>query len=188
VSFWGRWMPEPPEVYRMFLGEYAWSHASRYFQQPYFGERGWSRPDRECPTSVRVAAVEYLCEGRGFDCSINEGFTLRLPALDLVAGLDLRWSGANANFVDKCERLAAFDPTAGAAGPSALLIPMDFLSEFLSREDLTICWAVIGEKRVMGPDRHPRFYASLELSGAYVLRDDGPVGFLKPEGRLHSDD
>jgi hypothetical protein len=42
VDFWGRWMPDPPEVYRMFLGEHGWSPASRYFQQPYNGDEGWT--------------------------------------------------------------------------------------------------------------------------------------------------
>ena len=39
VDFWGRWMPEPPEVYRMFLGEYGWSPAFRYFQQLFYGDK-----------------------------------------------------------------------------------------------------------------------------------------------------
>jgi hypothetical protein len=178
VSFWGRWMPEPPELYRMFLGEHGWSPASRYFRQPYFSDRGWSRPGNDCPVDVLVAALEYLCEGRGFDCSIDEGFTLRLPAADLVSGLDLRWSGTDADFLDKDGRLAALDPTARGAGPDALLIRQDSLDEFLARENLTVCWAVIGEKRVLGPDRHHRSYPSLELSGAYALHGDGPAGFL----------
>jgi hypothetical protein len=178
VTFWGRWMPEPAKVYRMFFGEHGWSPASRFYQQPYFGERGWTRPDKNCPVSVRVAALEYVCEGSGFDCSIDEGFTLRLPAVDLVSGASLRWSGTNANFVDKDGRLAAFDPTACAAGPNALLIRKDLLDEYLAREDLTICWAVTGEKRAVELDSHPRLFASLELSGAYVLREDRPVGFV----------
>jgi hypothetical protein len=103
-----------------------------------------------------------------------------------VSGLDLRWSGTNADFVDKDGRLAALDPTACAAGPSALLVRKDLLDEYLAREDLAICWAVIGEKRVIGPDVHPRFYASLELSGAYVLRDDGPTGFSNATPAVHT--
>src|SRR5262249_32844210 len=36
IDFYGRWMPDPPEVYRMFLGEHGWSPACRYFQRQYF--------------------------------------------------------------------------------------------------------------------------------------------------------
>ncbi|MCA9690376.1 MAG: hypothetical protein KC636_12260, partial [Myxococcales bacterium] len=46
VDFWGRWMPEPAAVYRVFLGEHAWSPASRYFERQYHGDDGWTQPDQ----------------------------------------------------------------------------------------------------------------------------------------------
>ena len=49
VEFWGRWMPESPTVHRMFLGEHSWSPAAQYFQQEYFGDRGWVTPENDCP-------------------------------------------------------------------------------------------------------------------------------------------
>ncbi|MBI1814243.1 MAG: ATP-binding protein [Deltaproteobacteria bacterium] len=179
VDFWGRWMPDPQEVHRMFLGEYGWSAAFRYFQQPYFGDDGWIQPSHGCPVSVRPAAFEYLREGNGFDCSVDESYTLRLPASELVTGLGLRWSANGADYLDVTGRLAAFDPTAHADGPSALLLRRDSLTEFLAREELAICWAVLGEKRVLGPGLDPAYYARLRISGTYMLSDKGPVGFLK---------
>jgi hypothetical protein len=179
VDFWGRWMPEPPEVYRMFLGEQGWSSASRYFQQPYYGDEGWTQPDHGCPVKVRTLAFEYRCEASDFDCSIDEGYMLRLPASELVTGRGLRWSGNGADYLDVAGQLSAFDPTAYEAGPSALLLREDLLKEILSREGLTICWAVLGEKCVLGAGFDPRHHASLRMSGAYRLGDKGPVGFLK---------
>jgi len=179
VDFWGRWMPDPPEVYRMFLGEHGWSPASRYFEQPYFGEDGWTQPEHDCPVRMRVAAFEYMREASGFDCSVDKTYTLRLPASDLLVGLGLRWSGNGADYLDAAGRLAAFDPTAHADGPSALLLRENMLKEFLAREKLTICWAVLGEKRVVGAGFSPAFHASLRMSGAYILDNKGPVGFLK---------
>lgn len=52
--------------------------------------------------------------------------------------------------------------------------------EFLAREKLAICWAVVGEKLARGADLgRRRFQAALRLSGAYLLGDKGPEGFLK---------
>ena len=61
-----------------------------------------------------------------------------------------------------------------------MLLRDDLLGEYLSREKLTICWAVLGEKRVISPGfgagpRHPW----LRVSGAYVLSEGRVVGFVK---------
>ena len=172
-------MPEPPKVYRMFLGEHGWSPASRYFHRPYYGDEGWTQPNHGCPVKVRTAAFEYLREASGFDCSVDETYTLRLPASELVSSLGLRWYGNGADYFDTAGRLAAFDPTAHANGPSVLLLREDWLQAFLARERLSICWAVRGEKRVLGAGFDPGNHALLRLSGAYMLGDKGLVGFLK---------
>lgn len=189
VDFWGSWMPQPPEVYGMFLGEHGWSPASRYFQQPYFGDEGWTLPNQGCPVKVRAAAFEYVREARGFDCSVDERYKLRLPAIELLTGLGLRWSGSGVDYLDAAGRLAAFDPTAHADGPDALLLREDPLQDFLAREKLAICWAVLGEKRVLGAGFQPAHQASLQMSGVYLLGDKGPFGFLKctlDDGRRES--
>ena len=178
VDFWGRWMPDTPDFHGMFLGEHGWSPASRYFQQEYFGDEGWKHPRNDCPVKVRAAACRYLCERGGFDCSLDESYTLRLPATELLTGLQLRWNGNAADYVDTNEGLAAFDPTAEATGPSALLVREDLLLKFLGCAGLTICWAVLGEKRVLGAGLNPIHYPSLRMSGAYVLGSAGPRGFL----------
>ena len=86
VDFSGRWMPETQKLYRMFLGEHEWSAAARYFGQAYFGAPSWAQPPRKCPVKVRTFATEYVCEGKGFDCSVDESFTLRLPDGDFIRG------------------------------------------------------------------------------------------------------
>ena len=179
VDFWGRWMPDPPEFYRLFLGEHGWSPASNYFEQPYFGHEEWIRPSKECPVTIKSVAVEYVQESSDFDCSVDEGFRLRLPSSDLLSGLNLTWSGVGADYHDSDGAVAASDPTAHSSGPSALLLQEEILRQYLRRERLAICWAVIGEKRVLGtgPTSGPR--SSLHMSGAYRLSDDGPAGFLK---------
>ncbi|ACY49764.1 conserved hypothetical protein (plasmid) [Rhodothermus marinus DSM 4252] len=179
VDFWGRWMPEPPKIYEMFVGEYAWAPAFRYFQQPYYGDTGWSHPREDCPVKLRVASFNYVAESGGFDCSIDESYTIRLPAVDLVDGLRLRWTGDGGDFVDTSGQLVVFDPTVHEAGPDALLVRFNELVRFLEQKELTLCWVVIGEKRVVGPGFPPDYYASLRMSGAYRLCQESSKGFLK---------
>lgn len=178
-DFWGRWMPEPPEVYSMFLGEYGWSPASHYFERQCFGDGDWQKPSHGCPVQVKPIAFEYIRESGGFDCSVDESYTLRLPAGELVAGLELRWSGRGADYLDANGQLAAIDPTAYTSGASSLLIREDLLQRFLARKEWAVCWAVLGEKRALGAGLDPRHYVSMQMSGAYVLDRKGPTGFLK---------
>lgn len=189
VNFWGRWMPDPPEIYQMFLGEHVWSCASRYFQQPYFGDDGWIQPKHDCPIKLRVATLEYRSGGSSFDCSVDESYSLRLPASELVHGIRLRLSDKGADFVNNAGILAAFDPTAHSVGPNSLLVREDLLAEWLAREKFQICWSVIGEKRVLGAGFSPSFQASTKFTGAYVLGERGVVGFIKclPE-KQHDND
>ena len=180
VDFWGRWMPDPPEIWRMFLGEHGWAPASRYFQKPYFGDEGWTQPGHGCPVELRTCGVNYLREASGFDCSVNETYALRLPTSELVNGAGLRWSANGADLIDSVGHLAAFDPTAHAPGPSSLLLREDLMRDFLARAGLSICWAVLGEKRVTGPGLlDAKYHASMRISGAYILDEKGPIGFLK---------
>lgn len=181
VDFYGRWMPDPHEVYRMFLGEYGWSPAFQYFQQQYFtdfGDKVWRQPNHDCPVKVLPVASKYLRESGGFDCSVDESYTLRLPVNEIVTSLGLKWSGNGADYLDAADQLIALDPTAHANGPQTLLLREDSLKEFLKREKLTICWTIIGEKLVIDPGLSP-VQAILRLSGAYILQESGPVGFLK---------
>jgi len=189
VDFWGRWMPEAAKVYQVFLGEHPWSAASGYFQKPYYGDDGWTQPNHRCPVMVRAIAFQYLCEAGGFDCSVEESFTLRLPVSDLVTGLGVRWSGRGADFVDVAGRVAAQDPTVHTDGPSSLLLREDLVKEFLEREKLTICWTVLGEKRVLSPGFGTGpYYPALRVAGAYVLSQGRTKGFVKAAPPVKNND
>lgn len=50
-DFYGRWMPEEPDIHGMFLGEHAWSRACAYFQDPWFRDEGWTSP-QDCPVKI----------------------------------------------------------------------------------------------------------------------------------------
>ena len=178
-DFAGCRMPEATTVYRMFLGEHAWAPASHYFLQSYYGDDGWVQPTENCPVKLRPMTREYLRERGGFDCSIDEGYTIDLPNVDLVSGLGIRWNAHGADFKDHADRVVAQDPTVHSEGPSAMLFREDSLREFLAREELTICWAIRGEKRVISPGFGTGpFYPWLHLFGAYVFAEGRAKGFL----------
>jgi hypothetical protein len=182
VDLAGLRMPSPPEVYQMFMGEHCWSPAANYFEQPYYGDDGWTQPDHGCPAKIRVMSMGYSSAISGFDCSVDDSFQLRLPSSDVMSGLGLRWSGHDADFMDADGRLAAFDPTAHSDGPSALLIREDLLTEFLARDGFTVIWIITGEKRIFGPGFNSAHHESLQLSGAYMLQDGVLDGFLAYKG------
>jgi hypothetical protein len=125
---------------------------------------------------IKPISFKYFAKSSGFDCSIDEGYALRLLTPEIVENLGLRWSGNAADYLDVNSQLAAFDPTAKAEGPDALLIREEILKEYLVRENLALCWVVIGEKRVIGAGFDPGHHSNLLISGAYVLGDTGPDG------------
>lgn len=180
VDFWGRWMPETAEIYRMFLGKHVWAPAAHYFERLYYGGDGWTKPSHGCPVKVRAIALEYLSEAGNFDCSVDETFKPQLPVSDLVTGLGVRWSGIAADFVDSAGCVVVQDPTVHADGPTALLLREEQLRDFLDRENLTICWVMLGEKRVLSPSFGTGpYYPALRMSGAYVLSEGRAKGFVK---------
>lgn len=173
----GRDMPEPAQLYTVFLGEHGWSPASRYYQREYYGGEVWRRPRPSCPVEVQVFALDYLNEQGTSDSSLDETVSLNLPRAELLAPLRLRWTGTGADFTHEGQ-LVATDPTVHQDGPGALLLREDFLRDFLAREQLSLCWIVIGEKQLIGPQLRGAYYGRLNLAGAYTLAAQGVTGFL----------
>ncbi len=179
ANFSGRWFPEAHEIQDLFLGEYPWAPASRNMQTQVFEHDGWIRPSHSCPVSIQTTAVKLRCGGNDFDCSMDASLSLSLPSFDLVNGLGVRWSGHGADYVDASNQVAAYDPTAHSEGPDALLIREDLLHEYLTRENLTMCWTVIGEKRVLPAGlRAGLVHPPLRFNGAFVLAKGKVVGNL----------
>ncbi len=177
IEIWGQFGFDDPSVGAMFLGEYGWSPVFEYYQRPYFAEEGWRKP-HDCPVEVRQMVVEYLSETGTHDCSIDESFKLRLPISDLLNGLDLRWAGTGADFIDSFSTLIAYDPTAHESGPDALLVREDALRDYLAKNGLTVCWTVLYEKRAHGPGFATGSSSVQQALGAFKLDNKGPSGFL----------
>lgn len=187
VTFTGRWMPDPPTLHAMFLGEHAWSPAARYFEGPEYASPEWSSPGAGCPLEIASPSLHYLHETGNFDCSTDAGYTLRLPSATLVRGMKLSWAGKAADFVGKDGGLRAFDPSVRDVGPAGLLVRADTLQQFLSENDLSLCWCVIGERRELSGGFGSSNYTIVHLWGGYELDGDNVLGFLKASTELVRD-
>jgi hypothetical protein len=177
-SLQGRDMPEPAQVYTVFLGEHSWSPASQYHQREYYNGEVWRLPRKNCPVEVQVISFDYLNERGTFDCSLDETVSLNMPRAELITSLGLHWTGTGADFINAEGELVAFDPTVYQKGPAALLLREDLMREFLAREKLSLCWVVIGEKQVIGPDLGSRYHGRMNMFGAYTLIEQGVTGFM----------
>ena len=185
-DFMGRWMPETHELYDVFLGEYFWSPAFDYYNDPYARIAGWTGgdPDSRVPKQVLVSAYRYVQEDRGFDCSIDEGVGIRLPNQLIVNGMGLSWDGIEGHFFDRAGKLIALDPSVKEAGPSVVLINRDAYLKFLDENGYDILWTVLGEKQIIGGSMsRDNWKGRLELSGAYRICDRKIEGVVTPRFR-----
>ena len=188
-SWMGRWMPESHESYDIFLGEFFWSPLFKTQDSSYCG---WQRSPRhgeaKIPAEILVANDEYGQESSGFDCSTDENIFIDLPCRFLVESMNLEWRGVEGHWYNGKGQLVAFDPSAKSQGPGVLLFRRDSFLEFLNRQELTLFWTLLGEKRMIGGGMFREDYKGhLEINGAYILKDNVVRGetrsrFLSPTG------
>jgi len=178
-DFFGRWMPESHGLYEVFLGEFFWSPAYEYYNVPYYQHDGWTRGWNErVHREVLVSTEEYTKEDQGFDCSMDEGYSIYLPTKWIADGMGLRWHGVEGYFFDSIGELVALDPSVKNKGPSASLINKDKFLKFLRDADCDVLWTVIGEKSDYdygshGSDRSGR----LTVNGVYRILNGQVDGF-----------
>ena len=179
-NFYGRWMPDPRERYEIFLGEYCWSPAFKHFQKPFYGGGTWIESVRQgvLPTPINITSERYLKENSTFDCSVDEGYTLRAPSCLLRDRMGLNWSGQGANYTNENGRLDAFDPSVATPGPDALLLRRRALEEML-RSGLAVLFTVVGEKQLLTGGMPPRNVRRGIATGAYLMTGDSFRGSLR---------
>lgn len=182
VDFLGRWMPEPEKSFSLYFGEYGWSPADEYSRRRYSDAERWVRPvspdGTGCPVAIQPVSFHYIAESGGFDCSVEDSFALRSPALEFIRHLGLVWSSKGADYVDTDGNLTAYDPTAHESGPSALLLRKESLELYLRDNNLSLCWVMLGEKLIVGGTTIGKYHGRSIMSGAFLLSQGKPVGFL----------
>ena len=120
-----------------------------------------------------------LFRSSGFDCSIDEGFSVYCPNEELISLLELNWNGRDAEFIDQEGNLSVFDPTVRLNGPSSLLVRKDLIEKLNQNQQMTLCWKLIGEKRVFETKLSSQINYTDCISGAYVLKNGQIEGFYK---------
>jgi len=174
-DFWNNWMPESHDT-DIFLGEFFWSPAFKYYDVPYYGLYGWTKGDAErrgIPGDVLVSTLRYSSHKSGYDCSINEDFGICIPAKELVHGMDLIWTGSGGDWCDTQNVLVAFDPSVREQGPGCALIRRDKLLAFLNEKEYGILWKIMGAKRMLGGSISGvrQFKGELKINGAATIKD-----------------
>ena len=179
-KYWdGQWQQSVLDltINDVFLGEYGWSPA--YLWQSEGNDpdlREWCHPSGSSPATAEIVVATHSIDGGGYDCSVDDGsgITVYLPTQAIINGCELRWTGSKGDYIDKNSVRAAFDPSAHEGGPNALLLSIAVLEKYLSDHDLELCWAVTGEKQILGTFGQP--YGLLKMQGAYGYRNGKLVG------------
>lgn len=173
------WMPHQlPHETSVFLAEHSWATASLFYGRENYGHDGWHHRAGS-PVEVFSISVEYLEERSTFDCSMDEGFTLLMPTPELTRKLDLRWTGRGADFETVDGILFSTDPTAHEAGRKCHLLREDLLKNYLDANNLSLVWAVRGEKNHYGPKHSYDDFFGLRFSGVFELTRDGIKGEMR---------
>ena len=157
------------------MGERSWSPASRAFDNRFYGGEKWVNI-REGPAIEICATFERYFDDSGYDRSFKGALAARLPSQWLSEQMGLRWSGRNAEFVDKRGNLVAFDPSVESAGPPVLLIDEARLRRSLG-SDYAAVWLYQGLKTVFHSERDvgPRLPRRC-IVGVYALGQQGLEG------------
>ena len=166
-------MPETPDSYRIFLGEFFWAQAYELQNNPYHGRDGWTRGYNSIiPNPIRSTTETYRQESGGFDCSIEQHISIHLP-VDLIANqMNLRWNGSDGSLYDSQGQLIAFDPSAISDAPGALLVAKEPFLRFLDDNQYDVLWAGSGQKTILGGRMLQEVYKRrLKFKGAYRIRN-----------------
>lgn len=123
------------------------------------GEHGWRDSDEELSLEpFEYDGINTPCTGvistlttetQSSDNSIEEGFTLRVPAAWLMRTLGVKLRNGKApEYVDNNGIARLVDPSLRTRGPSAGVVSQDAFLRGLERAGLEAVWVIAGEKNV----------------------------------------
>ena len=178
-DWFGRWMPEGPELRDVFLGEWPYHPSAGTYADEREDIAPRAGPDESAPSGVTPTWATYTIAEDG---SLSESVQRSVPARYLVEAQGLRWRAASFTFVHPDGRVAALDPSAEEHGSSALLYDEALLRELLDTEEVSLVWTVLGEKHVSGSAPRERI---LVMSGLGTLGSGGAGIEAGMRTRLH---
>ncbi len=185
-SFWNNWMPKAKEHYQMFNREFYWSDTYTFFQNPYYGYEEWSEIDSYglksgYPYKIGLTTSQYYWES-GFDYSKEDSLRMSKPSNILFEGMKMRYSEKEGHFIDKDGEMICFDPSIYHESNPYLMVRKDKLIQFLSENNLSICWTLLGEKQVITPSfRRDDSVGVMQMSGYVSLDGTGIINVKDAE-------
>ncbi|MHB1344949.1 MAG: NACHT domain-containing protein [Thermoleophilia bacterium] len=168
-DWFGRWMPDTPEVHSVLLGGHpddpGWSAADG--RVDWWSAAAGSRP----PVELLQCAAWYGGTGSSLDASANEETSGYVPTRRLIQsvglsrGVDFAWNDASG--------VAVCDPSVVAGGPATLVMRRDLLPR-LEEAGLTVFWTVlIGNELHNNDITSPRDgYRWVSASASYIVAGD----------------
>ena len=185
--FWNNWMPESKRNYEVFNREFYWSTVYKYFQSPYYGYEEWSKIDNQLSldkylNKIGLTTSVYHWESE-YDYSKDGSLGMKKPSGILFNGMKMRYGKKEGHFIDSNNELICFDPSIYDESSPYLLVRKDKLMEFLSKNNLTMCWTIIGEKQVITPSfgRDDDFVGVMQMSGYITLDSTGVINIKGSE-------
>jgi len=185
-SFWNNWMPNAKEHYQMFNREFYWSDTYDFFQNPYYGDKEWSEIDsyrlkEKYPHKIGLTTSQYYWESE-FDYSKEDSLNMKKPSNILFEGMQMRYSEKEGHFIDKDGEIICFDPSIYHESNPYLMVRKDKLLQFLSENNLTLCWTLLGEKQVITPSfGRDDSVGVMQMSGYVSLDGDGIINVKDAE-------
>lgn len=180
-SFWNNWMPDAKGHYQMFNREFYWSDTYAFFQNPYYGFEEWSEINDSYPHKIGLTISKYYWES-GYDYSKKDSLSMNKPSNILFEGMKMRYSTREGHFVDQNEEIICFDPSIYHESNPYLMVRKDKLIQFLSENNLTICWTLIGEKQIFTPSlSRDDSIGVMQMSGYITLDEKGIINIKNTE-------
>lgn len=179
-SFWNNWMPKAKGHYQIFNRELYWSDAYTFFQNPYYGYEDWSEIDsyrlkEKYPYKIGLTTARYYWESE-FDYSKEDSLSMNKPSNILFQGMQMIYSKKEGHFIDNNGEVICFDPSIYHESNSSLMVRKDKLLQFLSENNLTVCWTLIGEKQVITPSfNRDESVGIMQMSGYVSFDGDGVI-------------
>ena len=178
--------PDVSHTQEAFLGEFPWAPAVTTQSGSYYSRPAWTTGNHRAalPHPVLPTVDHYFWEQSGYDCSLDDTISIRLPCKELLEGMGLRWRGREGKFYDTLGDLIAHDPSVEEPGPGALVLARDALLKHLEEIDLSIVWVVFGERQII--PQGDQGMTHKEVAGIYRLEGDEVVGSLRTFWAQHS--
>ncbi len=183
-DFFGRWMPDTSDTNGIYSREFYWAPAYCDLDRSERNDATLALHemyrDRNIPCDFVVPTTRYVCEGSGFDCSLDKTASFHLPGIHLAEQMQLRPGIVAGEFVDKSGEVVAFDPSLRASGPSTVLFEKNSLMNFLHQQNYALVWTILGAKETCyGSMSHPdRPTGELQLNGAVAFQSGAIEGAI----------